>query len=91
MTITLNYPADIEERLRSASPDLETVIGQAAAVALYREGHLSRFDFARTVGMEQPEADDLLRSYGEEDYTQTVEEVEQDVETLRKYLAEHRR
>ena len=52
VNVTLDLPADVEERLRRETPNLDTEVKEAYSLELFRRGRLSHADLARVLGLE---------------------------------------
>ena len=44
VNVTLDFPADLENRIRQESPQLEAEMREAYVLELFRQGRLSHFD-----------------------------------------------
>ena len=83
---SIELPPPIEEMLRSKLGDLSAVATEALLVELYRQGHLSHAELARSLGASRYETDGVLKRHGvTEDYL-TSAELKAQVEGLRKLI-----
>lgn len=51
MSITVQFPEDVEQQLREQFPDLERRVIESYAVEGYRRGELSSFQVGRILGL----------------------------------------
>ncbi len=86
INITVNLPPDVEERLRTESPDLAAAVGEAFALELYRRGLLDRFGLSRALGLDRFETFALLKRHGIFHGALTHEDVEADVRSIDELL-----
>ena len=61
MAVTIQLPLDVEQRLRSATPNLDAVFTEASAIELFRQGRLSHFELSRMLGLDRFETDACLK------------------------------
>jgi hypothetical protein len=61
LRVTLDLPADVEEKLRREAPDLDAEVKEACALELFRRGRLSRYELSRVLGLDGPETDAHLK------------------------------
>lgn len=86
MAVKIELPADIEENLRSASPNLEAELREAGAVELFRRGRLNHFQLSRALGLSRVETDALLKRHDIEEQSLTAADLASDRATLRTLL-----
>ncbi len=63
MVVNIQLPAELEQRLRQQSADLESEAKEAMLVELYRQDKLSHFELSQTLGLERFETDALLKKH----------------------------
>ncbi len=51
LNVTLDLPADLEEKLRRETPNLDADVKEAYAVELFRRGRLSHYELSRVLGL----------------------------------------
>lgn len=93
MTISfaVNLPPDIEERLRAEDPDLSATIRDAFAIDLFRRGILTHHGLGQTLGLDRFETDALLKRHHLIEQSLTHEDVDADVKSLDRLLAQPHR
>lgn len=90
LTIRLDLPADVEQRLRSETSDLAVEVKEAYALELFRRGRLSHYDLSRVLGLDRYETDAYLKRHHVFEGSLTMEDLEGDSQTLRTTLSKHR-
>ncbi len=84
MTVSFQLPSTIEEQLRRELVDLDQVAKEAALVELYRQGNLTHHELATALGLDRFGTEALLRRHRVTDDCVTLEELDQQLTTLRK-------
>ena len=88
MSVTVELPGDIEERLRQENPNLDSDAKEAYAVELFRQGKLNHFQLSRVLGVDRFATDAVLKRHQVEEQSFTSADLESDRNTLRKVLDE---
>jgi hypothetical protein len=78
MAIVVELPADVEKRLRAASPDLDSAAKEALLIEFYREDKLTRYELSQALGLTRFEIDALLKKHNVTTDLPTLEELEED-------------
>ncbi|MGB7157055.1 MAG: UPF0175 family protein [Tepidisphaeraceae bacterium] len=86
MAVTFQLPRDIERHLRQSLGDLDQAAKEAALVELYRQGKLTQHELAQALGLSRLEIEALLKKHGVVEDLPTADEIEQDVQNLRRLL-----
>jgi hypothetical protein len=86
MAVTIHLPADVEERLRSTSADLDEEAKEAMLVELYRQEMLTRRDLSQALGLTRFETDGVLKKHRVTEDLPTPQELERDLELARNLL-----
>ena len=86
MAVTIELPADFEERLRAETPDLDSEAKEALLIELYRQDKLSRYELSLALGLTRFETDALLKKHHVTEDLPTPEEIEQDLRHLRQLV-----
>ena len=63
MSVTVELPIDVEQRLRAETPDLEGAAKEALLVEMYRQEKLTRYELAQALGIERLEVDAVLKKH----------------------------
>jgi predicted HTH domain antitoxin len=87
ISVDLNLPRDIEERLRAEDPDLSATVREAFAIDLFRRGILTHHGLCQTLGLDRFETDSVLKRHGVMEQSLTQEDVDADVQSLNELLA----
>jgi predicted HTH domain antitoxin len=74
MAVTIQIPADVEQRLCAEDPDLEATAREAMLVELYRQDRLSHHELSQAMGLDRFETDGLLKRHGVTEDLPTNEE-----------------
>ena len=82
LTIKLELPADVEQRLRRLTPDVDADAREAYAVELFRRGTLSHYELSAVLGLDRVETDALLKRYRVTEHSLTFDDLESDRATL---------
>jgi len=82
LKVTLNLPADVEERLRRDSQNLDAEVNEAYALELFRRGKLSHLELARVLGLDRVETDAYLKRHRVFEGSLTMADLDADRRTL---------
>ena len=86
MSVIIQIPADIEQRLRSETSDLEADARESLFVELYRQGRLSRHELAQALNLSRFETDGVLKKHNVDSDLPTAEELAADFQLARTLL-----
>ncbi len=86
MAVTVELPADVEQKLRQHSPDLESEAKEAMLVELYRQDRLTHYELSLALGLDRFETDGVLKRHKVTEALPTAEELEEDLRHLRQLL-----
>jgi hypothetical protein len=86
VTVTVDLPPDVEERLRAQRPDLAAAVREAFALDLYRRGVLDRHGLSQALGLDRFETFALLKRHQIFEGTLTHEDVDADVKRINELL-----
>jgi len=87
MAVTIQLPADVEERLRAESPNLDSEAREAMLVELYRQDRLTRYELSQSLGLSRFETDGVLKKHRVTEDLPTSEELEQDLQQARTLMS----
>ena len=90
LRVTLDLPADLEERLRRESPNLDADVKEAYALELFRRGRLSHYELSRVLGLDRFETDAYLKRHNVFEGSLTMADLEADRETLDRVIGKAR-
>ena len=88
MSVTVELPKDIEERLRQENPNLDSEAKETYAVELFRQGKINHFQLSRVLGVDRFATDAVLKRHHVEEQSLTSADLESDRKTLRKVLGQ---
>jgi predicted HTH domain antitoxin len=63
MTLIIHLPAELEQRLRTQSPQLEAEAKEALLIELYRQDKISHHELGQALGLHRFETDALLKKH----------------------------
>ncbi len=86
VSLAVNLPPEVEERLRAESGDLSSAVRESFAVNLFRRGILTHHELGQVLGLDRFETDALLKRNGVTEYSLTHEDIDADVRSLKEYL-----
>jgi predicted HTH domain antitoxin len=82
LTVTFDLPADLEEKLRAETPDLNADVREAYALELFRRGKLSHYALSQILGLDRFETDAYLKRHNVFEGSLTMEDLEEQRKTL---------
>jgi predicted HTH domain antitoxin len=86
LRVTLDLPADVEERLRRDTPNLDADVKEAYALELFRRGKVSHYELSRMLGLDRFETDAYLKRHNVFEGSPTMADLEADRETLERVM-----
>ena len=86
MTVTIDLPPDVEQRIRARQPDLTGEFGEAVALALFRKGLVTHADLGRILRLDREETNALLKHHQVYDHALTGDDIDADVRSLKEFL-----
>jgi hypothetical protein len=90
LNVTLNLPADIEEKLRREMPNLEADVTEIYALELFRRGKLSHFELSQVLGVDRLQTDAWLMSHNVFEGSLTMADLDADQQTLERLMQKAR-
>jgi predicted HTH domain antitoxin len=88
ISLALNLPPEVEERLRAESGDLSSAVRESFAINLFRRGILTHHQLGQVLGLDRFETDALLKRHDVTEYSLTHEDIDADVRSLREFLGQ---
>jgi len=82
LTVRINLPAAIEEKLRAETPDLDADVAEAYVLELFRRGKLSHYELSQALGLDRFETDAYLKRHKVFEGSLTMDDLEADCRTL---------
>jgi predicted HTH domain antitoxin len=86
MAVTIQFPADVEQRLRAQTPDLDTELKEAIALDLFRRGKLSHYELSKMLGLDRFETDAYLKRHNVVEGSLTMQDLDEQARTLDRVL-----
>jgi predicted HTH domain antitoxin len=83
MAVIVELPADLEQRLRGNTPDLDAQAKETLLVELYRQEKLSHYELSQALGLDRFATDGVLKRHQVAIDLPTPEELEEDLRYLR--------
>lgn len=84
--IRIDLPHTVEQRLRSAFPDLDAAAREAAVVELYRQDQISHHEVGLSLQLSRFEVDELLKRHGVTEDMPSLAEYDADLAEAKKLL-----
>ncbi len=91
MAVTFQLPDDVEKRLRAQSPDLDAEAREISALELFRRGKLSHFELSQVLGLDRFETDAFLKRHTVVEGSLTMQDLDEQTQTLDRVLGPVRR
>ena len=82
LQVTLDLPAEVEEKLRRETPNLDADVNEAYALELFRRGQLSHCELSRVLGLDRFATDAYLKQHNVVEGSLTMADLEADRQTL---------
>jgi predicted HTH domain antitoxin len=90
MALTIQLPADVEQRLRKDSPNLDVEARETIAIDLFRKGKLSHFELSKMLGLDRSQTDAYLKQHNIVEGSLTMEDLNEQGEILDRVLGPER-
>jgi len=90
LNVSLDFPADLEDRLRRDNPNLAAEIKEIYALELFRRGELSHFELSRVLGLDRFETDAWLKRHQVFEGSLTMADLDADRQTIDQVLSKAR-
>lgn len=86
LTLTLDLPPELEERLRRETQNLNAEVKEAYALELYRQRRLSHYELSHVLGLDRFQTSALLQRHRIYEGSITMEDLEEQRETLNRVM-----
>ncbi len=90
LNVTLDFPLDLEEKVRQDSPNLAADVKEAYALELFRRGKLTHYELSRVLGLDRVETDAWLKRRQVFEGSLTMADLEGDRQTLDRVMTKTR-
>jgi predicted HTH domain antitoxin len=91
MAVTIQLPPDVEQRLRAEFADLDNQAKETLALDLFRRGKLSHYELSKVLGLERFQTDAYLKRHNVIEGSLTMEDLDEQAQTLDRVLGPVRR
>ena len=91
LNVTLDLTADLEEKLRRETPNLDADVKEAYALELFRRGRISHFELSQVLGLDRLETDAWLQRHKVFEGSLTMADLDVDRQTLQRVMGKARR
>src|SRR4051812_3598571 len=78
LTVTLDFPPDVEQKLRNESNNLAADVKEAYAVALFRQGKLSHYELSQVLKLDRFQTDAYLKQHNIFEGSLTMEDLKEE-------------
>lgn len=82
LTIKLELPPDLEQKLLAETADLSAEVKEAYVLELFRRGRLSHFELSQILGLDRFETDAYLKTHNVLEGSLTMDDLEEQRRTL---------
>jgi hypothetical protein len=86
MAVVVDLPADLEQRLRAQTPDLDAEAKEALLVELYRQDKLSHYELSFALGLDRFETDGVLNKHNVTEDLPSADDIEAELQYLRQMV-----
>ena len=86
MAVTIQFPSDVEQRLRAQTPNLDAEVKEAVTLDLFRKGKLSHYELSRVLGLDRFETDAYLKRHNVVEGSLTMEDLNEQTKILDRVL-----
>ncbi len=90
LNVTLDLPADLEEKVRRETTNLDVEVKEAYALELFRRGMFGHFELSRVLGLDRCETDAWLKRHQVFEGSLTMADLEADRQTLDRVIEKAR-
>jgi predicted HTH domain antitoxin len=87
LTIKLDLPRDIEERLRAEGVNVDAEVKEAFAIELFRRGKLSHYELSQLLSLDRFQTDAYLKQHQIFEGSQKWDDLESDHVTIERVLS----
>jgi hypothetical protein len=86
LNVTLNLPAEVEDKLRRETANLDADVREAYALELFRRGKLTHNELSLVLGLDRFETDAYLKRHNIFEGSLTMADLQSDQETLHRVM-----
>jgi hypothetical protein len=82
LNVTIDLPAEVEEKLRRETANLDVDVKEAYALELFRRGKLTHYELSLVLGLDRFETDAYLKQHKVFEGSLTMADLQSDSQTL---------
>ncbi len=82
LKVNLDLPADVEEKLRHETANLDADVQELYALELFRRGRLTHYELSRVLKLDRFQTDGFLKKHGVFEGSLTMDDLDEDRRTL---------
>lgn len=86
LNVTLEFPAEVEEKLRRETTNLDADVKETYALELFRRGQLSHYELSLVLGLDRFQTDAYLKSHKVFEGSLTMADLDADQQTLERVV-----
>lgn len=86
LKVTIDFPAEVEEKLRRESSNLNADVTEAYALELFRRGQLGHYELSKVLGLDRFQTDAYLKRHKVFEGSLTMADLEADRRTLERVM-----
>lgn len=86
MSITLDFPSELEQRLRRADPNLDAEARESVALDLFRKEKITHYELGQLLEFDRFETDAFLKRNEEYAQSLTLADIESDRKSIKELL-----
>jgi predicted HTH domain antitoxin len=86
LNVSIILPAELEERIRRESKNLDADVREAFALELFRRGTISHFELSGILGLDRFETDGWLKRHNAFEGSLTLADLAEDRRTLERVM-----
>ena len=90
LNVTLDLPAEVEEKLRRENANLDADVKEAYALELFRRGKLTHYELSLVLGLDRIETDAYLKRHNVVEGSLAMEDIQSDRQTLDRVMGKAR-
>ena len=86
MAVTIQLPADVEQRLRTEFADLDAEAKETLALDLFRRERISHCELSKVLGLDRFQTDAFLKRHSVLEGSLTMQDLDEQSQTLDRVL-----
>ena len=86
MAVTIQLPADLEQRLRAEFEDFDKEAAETLGLELFRRGKLSHYELSRILGLDRFQTNAYLKRHNVLEGSLTMQDLDEQSQALERVL-----